>query len=55
VEELLAERAIDVDHVTVFRWVQRLTPILVGAARPARHAVRDRWHVDETYPKVGGT
>jgi IS6 family transposase len=55
VEELLAERGIDVDHVTVFRWVQRFTPILVGAARPARHAVGDRWHVEETYLKVAGT
>ena len=26
VEELLAERGITVDHVTVFRWVQRFTP-----------------------------
>ena len=55
VEELLAERGIDVDHVTVFRWVQRFTPILVGAAHPARHSVGDRWHVDETYLKVAGT
>jgi IS6 family transposase len=55
VEELLAERGIDVDHVTVFRWVQRFTPILVGAARPARHAVGDRRQVDETYLKVAGT
>ena len=25
-EELLAERGVDVDHVTVYRWVQRFTP-----------------------------
>jgi transposase-like protein len=25
-EELLAERGIEVDHVTLFRWVQRFTP-----------------------------
>ena len=35
VEELLAERGIEVDHVTVFRWVQRFTPLLIDAARPA--------------------
>jgi hypothetical protein len=29
VEELLAERGVDVDHVTVYRWVQRLTPLAV--------------------------
>jgi hypothetical protein len=27
VEELLAERGVQVDHVTVYRWVQRLTPL----------------------------
>ena len=53
-EELLAERGIDVDHVTLFRWVQRFTPLLIGAARPCRHAVGDRWFVDETYVKVNG-
>jgi transposase, IS6 family len=52
VEELLSERGIEVDHVTVFRWVQRFTPLLADAARPWRHAVGDRWFVDETYVKV---
>ncbi len=54
-EELLAERGIEVDHVTLYRWVQRFTPLLVEAARPCRHAVGDRWFVDETYVKVAGT
>ena len=54
VEELLAERGIEVDHVTVFRWVQRFSPLLVDAARPCRHAVGDRRYVDETYVKVAG-
>ena len=36
-EELLAERGIDVDHVTLFRWVQRFTPLLIDAARPCQH------------------
>jgi transposase-like protein len=54
VEELLAERGIEVDHVTVYRWVQRFTPLLAEAARPCRHAVGHRWWVDETYVKVAG-
>jgi transposase-like protein len=53
-EELLAERGIEVDHVTVYRWVQRFTPLLAEAARPCRHAVGSRWQVDETYVKVAG-
>ena len=54
VEELLAERGIEVDHVTLYRWVPRFTPLLADAARPCRHAVGDRWFVDETYVKVAG-
>lgn len=54
VEELLAERGITVDHVTVYRWVQRSTREFIKAARACRHALGDRWFVDETYVKVAG-
>ena len=54
-EELLAERGIEVDHVTLFRWVQRFTPILMDAAKPCRHRVGGSWFVDETYVKVSGS
>src|SRR5215472_7585952 len=54
VEELLAERGIEVDHVTVYRWVQTFTTESIDSARPARHATGDRWCVDETYVKVAG-
>ncbi len=54
VEELLVERGVEVDHVTVYRWVLRFTPLLADAARPCRHLVGDRWQVDETYVKVAG-
>jgi hypothetical protein len=40
--------------VTVYRWVLRFMPLLAEAARPCRHAVGDRWPVDETYVKVAG-
>jgi transposase-like protein len=40
VEELLAERGITVDHVTIHRWVQRFTPLLIDVARPCRHTPR---------------
>jgi IS6 family transposase len=54
VEELLSERGIEVDHVTIYRWVQTSTPEFIDAARPARHASGDRWFVEETYVKVAG-
>jgi transposase-like protein len=54
VEELLAERGVHVDHVTIYRWVQQFTPLLADAARPCRHLVGDRWQMEETYVKVAG-
>ena len=54
VEELLAERGVEVDHVTIYRWVLRCTPLLAEAARPCRHRVGGRWFVDETYVRVAG-
>jgi transposase, IS6 family len=49
VEELLAERGITVDHVTIYRWVQRFALEFIEAARPCRHPLGDRWFADETY------
>ncbi len=54
VEELLVECGIEVDHVTIHRWVQRFTPLLIEAARPCRRSIGSRWFVDETYVKVAG-
>ena len=54
-EELLAERGFEVDHVTLFRWVQRSTPLLIDAARPPRHSVGGHWFVEETHVKVPGS
>ncbi len=42
------------DHVTIYRWVQRFTPEFIEAARLCRHTPGDRWFVDETYVKVSG-
>jgi IS6 family transposase len=54
VEELLAERGIAVDHVTVYRWVQTFMPEFIAAAHPTRHATGDRWFMEETYVKLAG-
>jgi transposase-like protein len=48
VEELLAERGVEVDHVTVYRWVQTFTSEFIDAASPARHAAGNRWFVSST-------
>jgi IS6 family transposase len=54
VEELLAERGIAFDHVTVYRWVQRFTCDFTEAARPCRRLPGDRWFVDEACVRVAG-
>jgi IS6 family transposase len=48
VEELLAERALSVDHVTVWRWVQRYAPELDRRLRKRLKTTSDSWRVDET-------
>jgi transposase, IS6 family len=35
VEEFLSERGVEVDHVTIYRWLLRFTPLLADAARRA--------------------
>jgi transposase, IS6 family len=47
VEELPGEREIHVDHVSIYRWVQWFTPLLIDAARPCRHYPGERWFGDE--------
>jgi IS6 family transposase len=40
--------------VSIYRWVQRFAPEIAEAAQARQHLIGDRWHVDETYVKVGG-
>ena len=53
-EEMMRERGLTVDHVTIWRWVQRYAPILnQRLGRERRHPNRS-WRVDETYVRVAG-
>ena len=54
VEELLVERGLRADHVTVWRWVQRYAPELDRRLRKRLKATNDSWRVDETYVRVKG-
>ena len=54
VEELLEERCLDVDHTTVWRWVQRYGPELEQRLRRHLKRTNKSWRVDETYVKVKG-
>jgi putative transposase len=60
VEDLLAERGIDVSHATVQFWWNRFGPKFAAAEIRKRRAahMRDspqwRWHLDEAFVKVNG-
>ena len=47
VEELLAERGLRADHVTVWRWVQRHGPEMEQRLRRRLKPTNDSWRVDE--------
>jgi transposase-like protein len=53
-EEIMSERNLNVDHVTIWRWVQRYAPELNRRCRPALRNTNQSWRVDETYCRVAG-
>ena len=53
-EEMMAERGLSVDHVTIWRWVQRYAPILNQRIRRELRRPNRSWRVDETYVRVAG-
>ena len=54
VEELLAERGIDVSYETVRRWVVKFGPAIAGNLRRLRPRPSPRWHLDEMVIRVSG-
>src|SRR5215472_4400063 len=53
-EEMMAERNLHVDHVTIWRWVQRYAPELDRHCRRELRPTNRSWRVDETYLRVAG-
>lgn len=53
-EEMMQERGLSVDHVTIYRWVQAYAPELEKRARSYLRSTNDSWRVDETYIRVKG-
>jgi Transposase and inactivated derivatives len=53
-EEMMAESGLSMDHVTIWRWVQRYAPILNQRIRRELRRPNRSWRVDETYVKVAG-
>ena len=54
-EEMLKERGVDVDHTTIYRWVQHYAPEMYKRLRwHTRPSFGLNWQVDETYLKIKG-
>ena len=54
VEELLAERGIQVTYETVRRWVLTFGPLIARRLRAKRPVPHGRWHLDEMFVRIGG-
>lgn len=55
VEEMMEERGLNLDHSTIFRWVQRYAPEINKRVRQHLKMSGTSYRVDETYIKVGKT
>jgi transposase-like protein len=53
-EEMMAERGVEVDHSTINRWVLKFAPELDKRLRSHLSLTNDSWRVDETYIQVKG-
>jgi transposase-like protein len=53
-KEMMTERNLSVDHVTIWRWVQRDAPEMNRRCRPELRRTNGSWRVDETYIRVAG-
>ena len=54
VEDLLAERGLDVSYESVRRWVLKFGPLFARELRRRRHRPTSRWHFDEMAVLIGG-
>ena len=54
IEEMMQERGIFVDHVTVHSWALKVLPVLAAGLRRRKRPVGQSWRMDETYIKVAG-
>lgn len=53
-EEIMAERGVDVDHATLNRWVVKFSQLIVASAQARKKPTAISWRMDETYIKVRG-
>ena len=45
-EEVMAERGVDLDHATLNRWVVKFSPMIADGARKKKRATAESWRMD---------
>ena len=53
-KEIAAERGLQLNHSTIYRWVQEYAPEINKRTKPYLKTTSDSWKVDETYVKIKG-
>src|SRR5260221_1990713 len=54
VEDLLAERSLDISYETIRRWVLKFGPTFAQELRRRRPRPSPQWHLDEMVVQIGG-
>ena len=54
VEDLLAERGVDVSYETIRRWALKFGQAYARKLRQSRPRPDDRWHLDEVFSSING-
>jgi len=54
VEDLLAERGVDVSYETVRRWALKFGQVYARKLRKTRGRADDRWHLDDVFVSING-
>ena len=55
VEDLLAERGLDISYETVRSWVLKFGPVIARRLRQHRPRPSNRWHLDEMVVRTAGS
>ncbi|MGB0508396.1 MAG: IS6 family transposase, partial [Pikeienuella sp.] len=53
-EEIMAERGVEIDHATLNRWVVKFSPLIAANVQIKKRPIAISWRMDETYIKVRG-
>jgi len=54
IEEMMAERGVDVSYETIRRWIDKFGPVFAKRIKPRSQNPSPKWHLDEIYTRING-